>query len=180
VLETLIDIYNTSKFCFNYCNRSNMQWFIVFWDALHFISCINQNTYSSATLKIAELVLRPQSVHTNSQNQFRFRLIQEFLKFRPISLWINPRNSVSESVRSRISWSRGNWTGLRNWEEFPRISENSSRPNSRNRMELVPLAEMIPQCSASRNRMTVRINMVSSVIRYYNSTFLFVLIALFS
>ncbi len=65
----------------------------------------------------------------------------------------NNRN-FRESVRSGISWSRGNWTKFRNWEEFLGISENSSVPNTGNWMELVPGTELIPECSTSRNRMT--------------------------
>ncbi len=57
-------------------------------------------------------------------------------------------------VGSGISWSGRNWTEFRKWEEFLGITEISSGRNSGNWMELVPLTELIPICSTSRNRMT--------------------------
>jgi hypothetical protein len=78
-------------------------------------------------------------------NSVRFRNCVRFREFR-------------ESAGSRISWSSRNWTEFRNWEEFLGISEISSGRNSGNWMELVPLTELIPEYSTSRNRVTARRN----------------------
>jgi hypothetical protein len=122
-----------------------------------------ENTSHSAILNSLELVLTPASVPTNSTfSRNRFTQIPSlpgipyWNRFPPHShaSWCGQR--LVPSMCKRFQELSQTEIG-KNWTEFRPVASYfvwTGFRNSGNRMELVPLTELIPQCSTSRNRIT--------------------------